>query len=515
MATLTFTQQASTVNFPTPGRGAEQWHNGWEIDLSPFQKLDKYARFRWYQFETGQGQYNFSILENSIREVIDRGGKFGFGVMTVCDCDDDSTLEYSTGGRSSYPEYLHKLMQAESTTKDKILGGQWSPNWNSPWYLTRLEALHKAINSFLDNTFYKGVRYADVISYIDIRGFGQWGEWHLGSGDNSLEAGGVPTLESFRRIIDAHLFGYPNQRMVAMIAGINGQSVNWPTFPTPPEIAYYLLTAKNNAGEIGWRRDSLGSLESYYTDLLENNRISYNGVPLKSLIMNKWQKAPIVGEPNCGAPTAPIVDQIKRYHMMSFGNGNYCLPSITSSDVSNVRAAALAAGYRLTITGGSATLSSSQLAVMLNWQNLGLTPTYEKWEVKFSLKNTATNVVGWEGMSSFSPSMFLPGTKAVSDLFAVQVPTGTYILSMKIVDPIGYRKPLSLAISGQQADGSYILTTLTVTGTDPQPTTSTTTTTKAPTTSTTTTTTRPPLVVKTAVSITINYSDNTFRTIQL
>jgi hypothetical protein len=491
MATLSINQISSAINFPTPGRGAEQWHNGWEVDLSPFQKLDKYARFRWYQLESGQNQYNFAVLDSSIKEVIDRGGKFGFGVMTVCDCPIDSTIAYG-GARSSYPQYLHNLMQAESV-KDKVLGGQWVPNWNSNNYLSRLEALHKAINNWLETTSYKGVRYKDAISYIDIRGFGQWGEWHL----VNIEGQVLPTVATYKRIIDAHLNGYPDIRMVAMIAGLNGGSVQFSVFPVPAEVSYYLLTAKNNAGEIGWRRDSLGSQETYYADLLENNKSFYNNTALKTLIMNKWQKAPIVGEPNCGAPTAPILSQVRMYHMMSFGNGNYCL-SLTSTDSANVRAAALAAGYRLTLAGGSAALTSDQLAVTLNWQNLGIAPTYEKWDVEFTLRNNSTGVTGWKGISTFSPSMFLPGSKSVSDVFSVDLPTGTYTLSMRVVDPIGYRKPLSLAITGQQTDGSYILGSFTVTNDIPD------------TTSTTTTTTGviPP---KSIVSIQINYSDGSFK----
>lgn len=507
--TLSFTQISPTINFSSPGRGAEQWHGGWDVDLSPFQKLDKYARFQWHEFESGKDQYTWDTFDKSINEAIDRGGKFGFGVMTVCDCDANSLASYA-GGTASFPQYLHNLMQAEST-KDRLVNGQWIPNWNSEAYLSRLEALHKAINNHLETTSYKGVRYKDAISYIDIRGFGQWGEWHL----VGIEGGQAATSKSLTRIIDAHINGYPDIRLVAMIAGLNGGSVPFSVFPVTSDVSYYLLTAKNNAGEIGWRRDSLGSTESYYVDLLENNKALFNNIPLKTLIMNKWQKAPVVGEPNCGVQMTELPKQVALYHMMSFGNSNYCV-TLSSASTTAIKAAALASGYRLTLTGGTAELQSNGLAISLNWQNSGLTPTYEKWDVIYELRSGSTVI--WSGKSIFSPRMFLPGTQTVTEFFLASVPAGTYNLSLKIVDPAGYRKPLPLAINGQQGDGSYVLGNLTSTGsvtttTTEKPATTTTTTTNSP--STTTTTTKTPLVVKTAVSITVNYSDNTFKTIQL
>lgn len=516
MATLSFNQIPSTTNFTSPSRGAEQWHGAWDVDLSPFQKLDKYERFRWYQFETGQGQYNWSVLDNSIHEAMDRGGKFGFGIMTVCDCDTNALLEIG-GKYASYPLYLHNLMQGEST-KDTLIGNHWIPNWNSNAYLTNLERFLKDINTHLETTFYKGVKLANAISYIDIRGYGQWGEWHL----SGIESAPAATSTSLKRIVDAHLKGFPNQRLVAMIAALNGQSVNWDVFPVPADVSYYILTAKNNAGEIGWRRDSLGSGEAYLPLMLENNTVTYNGLAFKTAIMNKWKTAPIVGEPNSGVDMDLLLSQVRMYHMMSFGNGNYNSPNgLSSNEISVIKSSALAAGYRITITGGSVNLTSTQLNVALNWTNSGLTPTYEKWNVEYSLKNSIGEVV-WKGVSSFTPTLFLPGTKTVSDAFTVQIPDGTYTLSMKITDPTGYRKALPLAISGQLTDGSYILApALTVSGSTTPPTTlppttttTTTTTTKAPTTSTTTTTTRPPVIVQPSIlSVQINFTDGTSKII--
>lgn len=89
----------------------------------------------------------------------------------------------------------------------------------------------------------------------------------------------------------------------------------------------------------------------------------------------------------------------------------------------------------------------------------------ESWDTTFELKNTSGTIV-WSGISSFKLKLFPPeaASRMVTDNFTVptSVAAGTYTLSVKIKDPTGYRLPLPLAIQGRQADGSYVLKTVTV-----------------------------------------------------
>ena len=86
-------------------------------------------------------------------------------------------LQEFDGGIAAYPEYMHQLMQSESTTDWKS-GSSWIPNYNSNYYLGRLLALNQALNNHIETASYNGIRYKDVIQFIDIRGYGSWGEWH-------------------------------------------------------------------------------------------------------------------------------------------------------------------------------------------------------------------------------------------------------------------------------------------------------------------------------------------------
>ena len=98
--------------------------------------------------------------------------------------------------------------------------------------------------------------------------------------------------------------------------------------------------------------------------------------------------------------------------------------------------------------------------ITIGWQNTGAAPVYENWKVVFELRNAA-GVVIWSGNSVFDPASILPYSKAnsVTDRFNLPpaIPRGNYSLNLIVRDPREYRQPLPLAISGRNADGSYLI----------------------------------------------------------
>ncbi|MGZ8525842.1 MAG: DUF4832 domain-containing protein, partial [Chitinophagaceae bacterium] len=154
--------------------------------------------------------------------------------------------------------------------------------------------------------------------------------------------------------------------------------------------------------------------------------------------------------------------QIRLYHATSFGNGNYGNVSINAIG-DQVRAASKASGYRLKILSGEAPQAIAKNAafnIKTVWQNVGLAPTYENWNVVFELQN-AGNTAVWSGISSKKLKLFLPATSGTptTDNFKLPatVPAGTYKLVVRIKDPGGYRQNISLAVNGRNADGSYTI----------------------------------------------------------
>lgn len=458
--TTAFTGQIipySDADLIAPGRGAEHWggHIWDDVDAVKVpagitQGLDYYYRFNWRDFETTQkGVYNWTEFDRQMNYCITNGKKLNFGVMTL----DGSVYKAPTVGGAylTYPDWLHNAMQSEYY-KDWIGAGLWIPNWNSNYYLSALEALNKAIANHINTTSYNGKLYKNAVGYIDVRGYGNFGEWHNWPYSGSTPTGRVATVSTLKRIVDSHTSAFPDHPLVAMSDGF----ATWGSAATPPEVVTYLLTTRNAWGLLGWRRDNWGNPE--YSDRLENNPVS----GAAALIMERWKYAPIVGETWTGnadvsangsqAPYYDLERQIKLYHAASFGNGNYQRP-LTDAMRNNIRNSSKASGYRLQVVSGSITTGTNG-KISVTWSNVGVAPTYENWTTVFELKSGSTVV--WKGESSFKAKMFLPGTLKVGDTYA-SIPDGSYTLTVKLIDPTGYRQPLVLANRNRNSDGSYTL----------------------------------------------------------
>jgi len=473
---LSFTQiPVGNADLVAPGRGAEYWNNApWDNNNDPqipagnSNPLNSYYRFNWVDIEstTAQGSYDWSIFDNQINSAIDKGEMFSFGVMSMC-----SGCGLPGFG---YPTYLHNLMQSEATnsTDWQNSDGVWVPNWNSPNFQNRWAALLNTIANHINTTSHNGKAYKNAIYYVDVRGYGDFGEWHTYPWTGTEPTGRLATTASLEGIIGAVKTAFPNNPLVIAMAAFapNTYDVGG---NISSEFAYYVLTTTNAWGQIGWRRDNLG--DDGYNALLANNDGSYNpgsgNVAFQPLIMNKWKYAPIGGEPandlngtsRCGSIQCDLVNEVNLFHISSFGNGNYPVSNSSNASLApNVIAASKASGYRLVLTGGNMTTNlsgGSAFNITVNWQNIGVAPVYEKWNVVYELRKSDGTVV-WTGNSAFQPSLFLPQPAATpqSDNFTLtSVTPGTYSMYLIVRDPVNYKTPLPLAITGRNTDGSYLL----------------------------------------------------------
>lgn len=457
-----------------PGRGAEQWENGSESVNYPladtiYRSLDVYCRFPWTRIEDSvAGKYNWEFFDGLIKEAIDRGQKLSFGIMPVY--DGEGTTFYD-GAKSAYPLYLHKTMQSGvATTRDWISNGVWIPNWNHSYYLSRLKALNIAINNHILTTSYKGVAFKNVIYCIDIRGYGNYGEWHnagIVEHVSDYPAGRQPTATTLKAIISHHTTVYKDWPLTLMIATFDAGQYD--AIMVPAEVTHFALTTKNAWGPLGWRRDQWGATDSYLDRLLKNNEKKYgNSEPFGELIKKRFLTSPVTGEPpryiNPGGPCDywDLERQLTEYGATSLGNGNWG-KKLTGCGADNARAAFKKAGYRLIIESGviSNVISPGRpFEVQLQWKNIGIAPTYEQWDVFYELKNDSNQVI-WSQVSKFKPKLFAPAEDATvftdNLTMASDIIPGRYSLNLVIRDPSGYRKPLPLAIKGRNEDGSYTL----------------------------------------------------------
>lgn len=473
----------SETEIISPFRGAEGWHQstGKEIIPNPsethsIKPMDVYHRseLRWDQLEPSEGVYQFDKLDKIFRAAISARQKVGFGIMTQFPGQSDGQM--ADGARLCYPLYLHQLMQAGPMNERDFISPVdktcWIPNYNSSHYLNRFEALLHAINKHLEESKSEGIAFKKAVGYIDIRGFGSWGEWHMsGAIDRASDypAGRRPTSASLIRIIDAHLQAFKDVPLLSVISVFDGERL--PNTLVPAEVGYHALTASNQWGKLGWRRDNWGWTEEYISGWLENNNTIHQNMRFDTAIMNRWKYAPILGEGPCGGthkggPCAffDVPRQVKFYHASMIGNGNFCGEHSDIRGRDSMRMAWKLSGYRITPTEvfvPKKIITDSGFTVQIEWQNTGVAPVYENWEIQIQLQDTKTHKPAWIGKSKFSLRGFLPTEKGLkfTDRFTIpsKIPLGNYTLVLKIIDPTRYRNPFILAIKDRRADGGYII----------------------------------------------------------
>lgn len=472
----------SDPELPNYGRGAQfwngvLWNNGGAPQVPQGNPTAKsgYRRWWWYELESSQGVYTltggYPSVEWHLKDLADQGMLLAYGsVMTAYD---GGGIFYD-GANSVYPQYLHNLMQSEIDTKDWVYTGTntWVPNWNSPSYIARWKALQQAIYNYVMNWTYvpssgpwagKTVRGKDMIESADLRGYGNFGEWHTWPWTDATPTNARMTDSSYVKIVNATKDVWKDVMLHINVAVIDANS--WADHN--PFRAWYVLTNTNDWGLIGLRDDGIGDPGKWF---IANNPWTYGTWRADTAIRNRWKYSLNTGEPLNGNGTCcPLYYDIRNQivntaHWSQFGNGNY--PNSDQSTFDTMQAVFKLAGYRYNINGGYMTTTlgqNSNFNIVLNWRNVGNGPIYHKrWRVVYQLKNSSdVEIKKWT--SKFNIFLYLPDTKdsVVNDIFNLgNVPIGSsYKLTVKIEDTTGLCSPLFLAINSplRNSDGSYTL----------------------------------------------------------
>ena len=522
---------------PNPTRGLYTWlgqtpQTGPKPGLSPTYSSsanvapfaapspDDYRRipWRWFYKQDGKGfatnELDFSSLDYLLDQAVPPGSgrKLHFGVMPVNGKLGDTANEPWWRGNSATPDFLREALMAQNPPQGFYAGDlepdkpenystkpnpDWTfwPDWNSETYIREVERFVRALSEHRTSL---GVPLRDDprLGSLEVRLYGAWGEWHTAPVDygtvnralglNLREGENDPDKpEGVRRkIIEAYANAFPKKRLILLTgAQDNVKMLRW---------------AFSSFPNVGWRRDSfLTKLFETHTDGNARN----GGFDFRdALIRDRWMTAPVWVERGACGPTHTSlgVRQVEDFHISGIGNqiGDRAEDAWSKQGATRQREwreTALRAGFRLIVSKlevpTTAKLASS-MNINLTWENVGVAPLYEPFQVQFELRQPGSSTAIWRTTSSFDLRTLLPANTDIPDELKSKLVTspfvardtlnlpstlkaGPYELWLKAVDASEInprvpnaeryrRKPLWLAHPGRSSDGAYRLGQITL-----------------------------------------------------
>ncbi len=414
-------------------RTDDKWTNNDNVPL-PKPELDAYTRYSWRQIEKAKDEYDFSVIDSDLARAEREGRKFGFRILSV----NEFSSQYEV------PDYLVSLVPGKDCPVSAPPEGSdtvWTPDWNDPNYIDRAGKLIQKLAQRYDGD--------PRIAWIDMGLYGRWGEWH--NGGLCVPAGTTATKNA---IIDAHLDAFKKTRLVLSVNAAQDDAED-----RGDSLGYAL----SKSPTLGLRSDALGHV---WFDEQWDILPVFVAPGTAKMMQERWKRAPLITEYFGNSIPWVALEQVKKWHVALVGNsegaGKWSELSQYEKDV--LASVGKHAGYRYLVNQVSyppKVAAGTSISIASQWYNLGVAPTYDRWNITFALHKNGINAPLWKKTSSLDLKTLLPAQEpaTVRESWCVPkwMPAGIYDLSLTIVDPVGYNPPLQLAVKEMDEEGRLFL----------------------------------------------------------
>lgn len=437
----TFTE--SFVQLRTPGLGYQESVNAMptqaQLDSCNFddnhsnmtnaglKSGSKYVRMVWQEFEPSDDDFQFAKLDQLIQCAFVEGKSVDLRVML------------SWPGNYTGPEGLPQWLINKGINETYDTSGVSIPDWDNQIFLDEHAELIYALGNRYDG-------HKDVSS-IDIGSVGYFGEWHYYP-DNYL----LPSLSRMREIVDLYYAAFPDTPKVPLEGAYSESGYD-------STISNYL----KNKPDLAWRGDSWGAQElPDYPDYF-NKR--YN--TLHNMIPDAWKDGMVVLEISGNGmdtwPANPDISDLSSSIAYATTWGASQIHTKHGGFPQQYRADLIALekklGFRFVLRNAnheSSIPAGSTLNVSMNWDNVGIAPSYRDFRIAFRLRNSSNGRVIDADITPVSVKGWLPGSPEnvrVAYNLSSQVTPGTYTLDAALVFHNSLETLLPIAVTESRADG--------------------------------------------------------------
>jgi hypothetical protein len=396
------------------GNPAQQRYPAWPASS------DASLRISWRQIQPADPRtlppdapddrkYDFSVIDNALGKLADRGMRMTLRIMAYNSCCDDS---YPNNTNIGVPDWVRAMPGATTNYGNPATGPapgvtQVVPNWNDPSYLGAFEQLLAALGRRYDRD--------ERLSVFEFSGYGDFSENHIAYLRDSLGAPGpdpddsVAKLGYYSQFRDQSITAASVKRLVA--ANVNAfPHTQVVTAPDNPEIVRQLLadeTTKKLSAPVGIRADCLGVYaplptwaESSESQYVKSNDAVVNAIKQRlssALLITEWCQLPNGTSPRTYYEKG--LHDVIRYHVSMTSSVNF--PDRDSNAAMDPKLYVLwaqanaSAGYRYSVEArqGSQSIQGKVATILAAWTNYGAAATTENWVPSYKLVDFSGTVV--------------------------------------------------------------------------------------------------------------------------
>lgn len=479
---------------PNPDSGTMDWDR-WATTKNHAEMVNNifdefvlgqyYNRYRWaevYDFETGA--YDFSGIKTSLENCIANKTRAQLGVFSSLypgEYDlyaeyDDKVVYYNM------PKFVYDLAYEAETFPLKLIqynsatfNGKPAYNavidWRNEDVFNAFKDALTQFSDFLDSESSIGVPYRKIVSAIQIRFFGKYGEGHngelLAQYPDDLE-----DVETLKSVVDLYIELFDDIRLIAPVDGKSSTVVDLGL----AEWQKYYFTAENSVGKFGFFNDHIGAALSF-TDVKRN----FDGINLLEEFCNRYKEAPMTGEVfNNGEYDRNLLtmqyllnDTLSyRYNTMRWTNvtGKSKTPNFNHPSVKKMFQKAYdMCGYRIFFLPISAYIANSKVNVKFRVGNMGLSPCYsDYWNAQLVIKDSAgtelhviDNIFDCRTVSMMpepmTPSWKYTDVISISEACLSGVDYTGAKFYLRVIDTVGISNNMYLSNIDRTENGEYLL----------------------------------------------------------
>lgn len=426
-----------------------------EQDLTNFPGMDHlYLRLAWAFLEPEEGKFDWSYIDDIVEKYVPQGYNISFRISCKETGPAPTSIPYEIDGIGYATPYWVKQAGAKGVDNPEYGPPVWTPDWDDPVYLEKLNNFHRAFAEKYDGKPW--------VRYIDVGSIGDWGEGHTWS---STRIG--PTPEE----IKTHMHLYRSHYTESLLV-ITDDLIKYEK--SEEEIAELLRFALDNGFSF---RDDSPMVKGYVENSLDTWSVShpqffeavYRKLPtvfelehyLKVKNNGHW-----LGEngeemiPGVGVSGAEIFrNAMALIHPTYIGFHGYLGEWLTDNPDLTIELLNKCGYWYFPVSIHTIQYRKQKLSFEIEWLNKGVAPAYADYQLRGKLIPTDATGESIEFTIDNSDNKnWMPGQVTVEKYIAdlPEKPGGAYQLAIQLFDKTS-ETPVEIGLSPDLKQNNYFV----------------------------------------------------------